>query len=139
MGLLDDLAGQAMNMLGGEGQKSGDVAAAVSQLFSEENGGLQGLVQRFQSAGLGDLINGWISTGPNPQINAQQLQAALGPDLLNQLAQRAGVDPNALLGGLSQHLPALIDQLTPDGNAPSGNALQANLGNIIGQFLGGRG
>jgi uncharacterized protein YidB (DUF937 family) len=44
------------------------------------------------------MIQSWISTGPNPAINADQLKAALGSDMVQQLAQRAGIDQNALLG-----------------------------------------
>ncbi len=107
-------------------------------MLGEESGGLGALVGRFQQAGMGDMIQSWISTGPNPAINASQLQVALGSTMVQQLAQRAGIDQNALLSGLSQHLPALIDQLTPNGAQPSANALQGALGGLLGQMLGGR-
>jgi len=133
MGILDDVIGA----LGGGGNQG--LAGAVTQLLGQDSGGLAGLVQRFDQAGMGDTIRGWISTGPNPAINADQLQAALGSDLVQNLAQRAGIEPQALLGSLSQQLPQLIDQLTPDGNAPDANALQNALSGLAGQLFGNRG
>ena len=135
MGILDNV----IDALGGGNGGDNAMGAVVGQLLGQDSGGLAGLVQKFEQAGMGDMIKGWISTGPNPAINAQQLQAALGSDTVQQLAQRAGIDANALLGGLSQHLPQLIDQLTPDGVQPDGNALQGALGGLIGQMFGGRG
>ncbi|MBL8537910.1 MAG: DUF937 domain-containing protein [Hyphomonadaceae bacterium] len=131
MGILDNIVGA----LTGGGQGGNDaLVSAVTHLLGQESGGLGGLVQKFEQAGMGDLIKGWISTGPNPAINADQLRAALGSDVVQQLAQRAGVDANALLGGLAQQLPGLIDKLTPDGVAPDANALTG----LLGQLLGGR-
>lgn len=131
MGLIDSVL---KAMLGGGG-RDGGMADVVTQLLGQDSGGLGGLVAKFQQAGLGDLINGWISTGPNPAINTEQLQAALGSDTVRQLAERAGLDQNALLGQLSQHLPALIDKLTPDGVQPDANALQGALGELMGQMF----
>lgn len=137
MSLLGNIIG-ALTGGGRSGSGGGALAAVVGQLLSNESGGLAGLVQKFEQAGLGDTIKGWIATGPNPGISAQQLQAALGSDVVQKLAQSAGVDQRALLAGLSQHLPALIDKLTPDGVAPDQNALQSALGGVLGQLLSGK-
>lgn len=135
MGLLDSVIGA----LTGGGRGGGDAAlvSAVTDLLSKDSGGLGGLVQKFEQAGLGDTIKGWISTGPNPAISAEQLQAALGSDFVRNLAQRAGVNQNQLLSGLAGRLPALIDQLTPDGVAPSSDAMQNALGGLIGKMFRG--
>lgn len=133
MSMFDDLAKSAMSALGGN---KGGIGAAVSHLLSPEQGGLNGLVQKFEQAGMGDMIKGWISTGPNPAINANQLSSALGPETISKLAATTGLNPQDLLGQLSAHLPGLIDKLTPNGTAPSGDALQQGLGGILGS-LGG--
>ncbi len=129
MSLFDDMAKGAMNALGGG---KGDMSAVISQLLSPESGGLNGLVQKFEQAGLGDMIKGWISTGPNPAISADQLQKALGSDAVTKMAAAAGINPDDLLKQVSAHLPGIIDKLTPDGAAPSGDALQKGLGGLLG-------
>lgn len=65
MSLFDDMAKGAMGALGGD--KGGNLASVASQLLTQE-GGLQGLVQKFEQAGMGDVIKGWISPlAPIPQ------------------------------------------------------------------------
>jgi uncharacterized protein YidB (DUF937 family) len=48
-------------------------------------------------------------------INSEQLRAALDNDQVKQLAQHFGVDPDAALKLLAEHLPAVVDQQSPDG------------------------
>jgi uncharacterized protein YidB (DUF937 family) len=126
MGLLDDVMGAF-----GGGDKSG-LMGIVMELMKPENGGLQGLVQKFEAAGLQDIVKSWISTGANAEIAPAQVETALGPDLIASLSSQFGGDKSALLAQLSQHLPRIIDMLTPDGAAPEGNALQSQLGAVLG-------
>jgi uncharacterized protein YidB (DUF937 family) len=48
----------------------------------------------------------------------------LGSQTVQDLAQKAGINPNDLLGQLAQHLPEIINKLTPNGRLPS----QSDLG-----------
>ena len=129
MSLFDDMAKSALGALGGD--KGGNLASVASQLLTQE-GGLNGLVQKFEQAGMGDMIKGWISTGPNPEISADQLQSVLGSDMVSKLAGSAGINPQDLVAQLSAHLPTIIDKLTPDGTAPDASALQKGLGGLLG-------
>lgn len=128
MGLLDAVAG-AMGSGGGGGQ--GDLVQAVMKLV-QQNGGLEGLVAKFQQGGLGDVVQSWISTGPNLPISPEQLGQALGPDTLSQL----GAGGQDLLGPLSKLLPQVVDGLTPNGQLPAGGG---DIGSMLGGLLGGAG
>ncbi|MGJ4857952.1 YidB family protein [Labrys sp. KB_33_2] len=86
-------------------------------------GGLGGLLEKFQQSGQGDVIKSWIGGGQNQPIQPGQLGQVLGQDTLNNLAQKAGVNPNDLLGQLAQHLPEIINKLTPNGRLPNQNEL----------------
>jgi uncharacterized protein YidB (DUF937 family) len=130
MALLQSLLG---GLLGGKGGMQGALAGAVGELLNQP-GGMGALVQKFEQAGMGEMIKGWISTGPNPKIDAGQLASALGPDTVKNLAAKTGLDQNALLGALAAQLPQLIDQLTPDGNAVEGDQLQKALGGLLGKL-----
>lgn len=146
MGFLDGLLKQAMGGQGGAGGL-GDLASMVARnpqiltaltgLLSTRDasiggsGGLAGLVGSFQKNDLGDMISGWISTGPNPPISPEQLGAVLGPETLGQFAGKAGVpvsQAGSILAGL---LPAAIDHLTPDGKVPETNALENSLRSLL--------
>lgn len=83
------------------------------------SGGLNDLLRQFEEAGHGDVAKSWVGTGPNKQISPQDLEHAIGADNLNSLAEQAGLSKVELLSGLSQQLPALVDQLTPHGRVPT--------------------
>ncbi len=108
MGLLDGIIG---------GIVGGQMATVVNRLI-EEQGGLSGLVAKFNQAGMGSTINSWIGTGPNAPVSPDQMHQALGPDLLQQLAAKTGLSTTELAAKLSQVLPGVVDQLTPDGAVP---------------------
>jgi uncharacterized protein YidB (DUF937 family) len=125
MGLFDNIAGQ---ILGGGGAQ-GDLTSAITHLLgSTETGGLSGLVQQFASKGLGDVVNSWVGTGQNLPISADQIQHGLGSDLINQLAQKSGLNAQDITSQLSQLLPQVVDKLTPEGKIPQGDLLSTGLG-----------
>ena len=90
-------------------------AAAGSVL----SGGLNDLLKQFEQNGQGDVAKSWIGSGPNKAIAPDDLANALGTDRINQLMQVSGMSRDDLLNGLSQHLPGLIDHLTPGGRVPT--------------------
>ena len=135
MGLLDAVLGGA---LGGQSQpraSGGDGAAMLMQivaalLASRQDsgagaagglGGLAGLAEQFQRGGLGDVMNSWIGTGENQPISPGDLASALGADQIDSIARQSGMSRDDLLQGLSQYLPDVVDQLTPDGRLPDEN------------------
>lgn len=86
-------------------------------------GGVAGLVKRFQDRGLGDVVAGWVGTGPNPPIAPAQVETVLGRQQTGVLAGKTGLSLPELTGKLATMLPVLIDQLTPDGKVPSAAGL----------------
>ena len=82
------------------------------------SGGLGDLVKQLQQSGHGEAAQSWVGTGPNKTISPDDLGKALGDDTVNSLAEQAGLSKVDLLSGLSQQLPHLVDQLTPQGNLP---------------------
>jgi uncharacterized protein YidB (DUF937 family) len=83
------------------------------------SGGLGNLMKEFQDRGYGEVAQSWMGTGPNQAIGPNDLENALGSEALDTVAQQTGMSRSDLLAGLSNHLPELIDQLTPNGRLPS--------------------
>ncbi|BCH10213.1 hypothetical protein MesoLj131c_44710 [Mesorhizobium sp. 131-3-5] len=81
-------------------------------------GGLGGLLDRLKDAGHGNVADSWVGTGQNQSINANDLGAALGPQVIREIAQRTGLDEQELLKQLSTALPGIVDKLTPNGQVP---------------------
>ena len=142
MGLFDSLAKQAIgSMLGGNSNPQGDI---LSGLLSQA-GGISGLMDKFNQAGLGDTFSSWVGTGENKAIQPDQLQQILGSDVVAGIAGKVGLDAKTVLPLLSQFLPKIIDKLTPNGaveeSNPSGDQLQNVLASVmkggIGGFFGG--
>ena len=135
---LSDLVKAGMGMLGGgQGSSQQGIESALGQLLSGggQGGGLGALVQQFEQAGMGDIIKGWISTGPNPAIDGSQLSQVLGNDQVSAIAKSMGVDPAQAMSQLSAVLPGLVDKMTPNGTLPEAGDLQSQLGGLLGGFL----
>jgi uncharacterized protein YidB (DUF937 family) len=111
MGMLDGLIGL---MAGGTQQGQSPLLQMAAQLI-EQNGGLPGIISKFQQAGMSQQAGSWVSTGQNMPISADQLQQVLGSGQIGQIAQQLGLSHGAAGNGLAQALPQLIDQLTPSG------------------------
>ena len=103
--------GSLLSGLGGAG-----TAGGVGGLLG---GGLGELVDRFKQNGHGDVAESWVGTGPNKQVAPQQLEQAIGPDVLEQLMQHTGLSREELLSRLSKNLPDAVDKYTPDGRLPA--------------------
>jgi uncharacterized protein YidB (DUF937 family) len=141
MGLLDTVLG---SVLGGGGQSAqpggaGALMQIVAAMLANQSGGaggglggLAGLAEQFQRGGMGDVMNSWIGKGENQPIAPDQLGNVLGGDLLGKLTQQTGMGQSDLLGQLSQLLPQMVDQATPDGRIPEGGL--GDIGAILGRF-----
>ncbi len=108
------IQGVLMNKLGG-GQQSGTGMAVQSGGWG---GGLGGLVSSFQQAGLGHIVESWIGNGQNQPVSPQQLQTVLGANQVQGVASQAGMGSQDFLSQLSQHLPNVVNSLTPNGRLP---------------------
>jgi uncharacterized protein YidB (DUF937 family) len=91
------------------------------------SGGLGDLLKQFQQNGHGETANSWVSPGPNKQISPGDLASALGADQINGLMSQSGLSREELLSGLSQHLPEVVNHLTPDGRLPTESELAGRL------------
>jgi uncharacterized protein YidB (DUF937 family) len=117
MSILDKVT-DVLGIQTGEGG-SGNVSILehVTELVNNpQTGGLQGLVQQFQNNGLGDVVNSWISNGANQPISGDQVAQVVGQDRLTAIASNLGMQPDQISGLIAQHLPDVIDKLTPSGN-----------------------
>jgi uncharacterized protein YidB (DUF937 family) len=95
-------------------QQSGAPAAGGGLL-----GGLSDLVQKFQTAGHGDVVNSWVGPGANAPIQPSQVGSALGQQTISDLARRSGLSEQELLAQLAQALPTIVNKLTPNGRLPT--------------------
>ena len=91
------------------------------------SGGLGDLLKQFQQSGHGDVAKSWVDNGPNKAISSDDLAKALGGDQIETLTAHTGLSRQDLLAGLSQYLPQVVNQLTPDGQLPTEQELSRSL------------
>jgi uncharacterized protein YidB (DUF937 family) len=85
------------------------------------------LLRQFQQSGQGEVAKSWVGTGPNAAISPNDLAKALGADQINTLMANSGLSRDELLAGLSQHLPEVVNQLTPEGRLPTEQELSRSI------------
>lgn len=158
MGIFDSVLGAVMNhnppspegssgQAGGLGSILGMLASnpqlvqmAMSLLGNDgQHGGLGGLVNKFEQAGLGGAISSWIGGGPNQPVSGDQITNALGPNTISDMAAKLGINPDDVASQLSHLLPGLVNHLTPEGQAPAqGLGNSGDLMGMLGGLLQGR-
>ena len=80
MGLFDDVVGA---FLKGD---AGKYQAILS--WVEEQGGIQVLLEKLQSGGLGAILSTWLSNQQgNQSVSGEQLESALGTNAVSDLGQ----------------------------------------------------
>lgn len=112
------------------------LAAAATLLSSKDSSvggteGLAGLMGAFDKNGLGNIMASWVGSGQNESIGADQLAKVLGNDTLSQFASKAGIGLAEAAPALAAVLPALVDGLTPQGQAPGASSLEGTLGKFL--------
>ena len=92
MGVLDQFGGAVGSVLG-QGKGAGVSAVLLQQLIAmlSKPGALGELTSKFQSAGLGNILQSWIGSGQNLPISADQVSKVLGAGTVADLAKKAGI------------------------------------------------
>ncbi|MBW6423138.1 DUF937 domain-containing protein [Rhizobium sp. XQZ8] len=115
MGLFDGLGSLVTDALNG---RPINILAVAEDLF-QNAGGVNGILNQLQQAGLGDQVKSWIGTGGNLPVSPEQIKSALSNEQLRGLANAFGVDLDSLPQLLAQHLPHAVDKASPNGVLPS--------------------
>jgi uncharacterized protein YidB (DUF937 family) len=114
-GLPGGLGGLLGGLMGGGGMGGGATGGGLGGLLG---GGLGELDQRMRQNGHGQTMDSWVGTGQNRQVEPHDLEAALGPDVLDDLTETTGLSRQEILQRLSRELPHAVDQYTPSGRLP---------------------
>jgi uncharacterized protein YidB (DUF937 family) len=134
--IADMLADARQSRVGSDGADlpaGGGFLAEIGQVFQSglSNTGvssaLRDLQERFSSAGQGAAADSWISMEANRPLDVTEMEAALGTETLDELAQKTGLSRAELLLRLNAALPEVVDRLTPDGRLTADNDLHSGV------------
>ena len=123
-GLLGGGSGGGMGTKAG-GMNMGALAAALAPLVLKllQGGGLQKLMQNAHANGLTSEADSWVGTGENQQVSPDQMKRVVGHDVVQQVAQQAGISEDEAAGVLAQVVPQVVNGLSPNGQLPSDDDL----------------
>lgn len=114
MGILDQLSDSLKETFASFAETQAP-ALITSALAKTNLGDLQGIVDQLQQGGLGGQVKSWLGNGSNLPVTPEQLKAAMQSDQIKQIALQLGVPVDAALKILAEHLPAVVDQASPNG------------------------
>ncbi|HDR2546821.1 TPA: DUF937 domain-containing protein [Enterobacter ludwigii] len=130
MGLLDQIG----SLAGGQGGKTEPLQAIMAWI--EQQGGIQGILEKFRNGGLGGVVESWLSQQSNQSVNSEQITSVFGSPALQDLGAKLGVDSQTASTLIAEYLPKIVDGLSPQGEAPAeGDLMSAGLNLLKGKFL----
>ncbi|MFP2487602.1 YidB family protein [Enterobacter ludwigii] len=130
MGLLDQIG----SLAGGQDGKTEQLQAIMTWI--EQQGGIQGILEKFRNGGLGGVVESWLSQQSNQSVSSEQITSVFGSPALQDLGAKLGVDSQTASTLIAEYLPKIVDGLSPQGEAPAqGDLMSAGLNLLKGKFL----
>ena len=123
MSILDQVVDTAKSAFGDKVATNPLAKLFIEYLQKPETGGLPGLVQKFEAAGLGAQIQSWIGTGAKLPITPEQVTSAIGTTDIAQMATKVGLPTELVTKQLADLLPETVNHLTPAGKIPAAEKL----------------
>lgn len=125
--MLSNILGSVASSILNNGNNNQSVAIQLIQVLLQSQGGIEGIIKRFQESGLEGILKSWISTDEkNQPISANQVVEVIGQENMNQAAEKVGVSELDASNVLAEYLPKMVDMLTPNGQLPDLNNLNVN-------------
>ena len=125
--MLSNILGSVASSILNNGNNNQSVAIQLIQVLLQSQGGIEGIIKRFQESGLEEILKSWISTDEkNQPISANQVVEVVGQENMSQAAQKVGVSEWDASNVLAEYLPKMVDMLTPNGQLPDLNNLNVN-------------
>jgi uncharacterized protein YidB (DUF937 family) len=104
----------------------------------ELGGGLSGLVEKFSQGGLSEQVASWVGNGENQPVNGTQIQNILGLPVVQNFAEKLGINTHDAAQHLATILPQVVDKLTPNGEVSNDNSF-AKLGmSLMSSLMGNK-
>ncbi|WP_308561199.1 YidB family protein [uncultured Klebsiella sp.] len=130
MGLFDLIGG----MSGGQAGKAEQLQAIMAWI--EQQGGIQGILEKFRNGGLGEIVESWLSQQSNMPVNSEQIASVFGSPALQELGAKLGIDSQTASALIAEYLPKIVDGLSPQGQASAeGDLVSAGINLLKGKLF----
>lgn len=139
-----DLGSLLGSVLGGtSGKQSGGInkgALLVALLpvvlgYIQKNGGLSGVLSKFNNSGLGTQAQSWLSADvDNNGLDAGDITRLFGADEINNICQQTGASQGDVCQGIAELLPQVVNDLTPQGGLQNESEANQEIADLLGQL-----
>lgn len=131
------VAGQMSGGKGGFDKKTLLIALIPVVLgFIQKNGGLSGVLAKFNGAGLDNKAQSWVALDQdNDGLDAGDVMRLFGSDEIDNVCQKTGASQGEVCQGIAELLPQVMNDLTPNGNVGVDETVANNeISEILAQF-----
>lgn len=135
--ILGSVLGGGQRSRGGFGGKGMLIAALMPMVLSwiQRNGGLGGALSKITGMGHEAQARSWMSNNePNDNLDPSEVNRLFDEKEIQQVATQTGAHENEVRQGLSELLPEVMNQLTPNGNLDNESEANQEIDQIIGQL-----
>ena len=118
MSAIDLVMDEVQSRFGLSGTKANSLLSGLLSFITQQSGGISGFIERFRSAGLGDVLTSWFS-GATRSLSTEQVESVLGSSTISNLASKAGISTTTASSAIALMLPKLMQSIAPGGAIPT--------------------
>ncbi len=139
-GGLGDILGSVLGgqRRGGMGGGKGMLIAALMPMvlsWIQRNGGVSGALSKITNMGHAQQARSWMSNQePNENLDPSEVNQLFDDNEIQQVAAQTGANSDEVRQGLSELLPEVMNQLTPNGNLDHEAEANQEIDQIVGQL-----
>lgn len=102
----------------------------LKYITSDGVGGISGFLERFRSAGFGNIVSSWLGSGSAQTLSSADVETAIG-DFFGKTATKLGISNSTVSSALAFLIPEVIRKIAPSGVLPSNHELLGKLGSYL--------
>ena len=103
--------------------------------FIQKNGGLSGVLNKFNGAGLEGKAQSWVNIDTdNDGIDAADVMRLFGDHEINKLSDQTGASQTEVCQGIADLLPEVVNELTPQGSLATESEANDEIAQILRQI-----
>ncbi len=103
--------------------------------FIQKNGGLSGVMSKFNGAGLQSQAQSWVNVdSANDGLDANDVMQLFGDSQISQVCQQTGASQGEVCQGIAELLPTVVNELTPEGSLATEPQANAEIDAILSQI-----
>ncbi len=119
MGVLDAVVSETSAQYALSNAKTTSLLSGLLAYINDTPGGMATILESLNKAGLGQFVSTWLDGRAPRAISSTSLEAAIGREPIEKIADKAGVPVQKTASILAFALPKIVNRLAPGGILPA--------------------